>query len=226
MKRQDIARDVLPYLPTPEPIKEPAKSDEPNIKAKPLEHVRVFPLKVYLSGRGGVLTILVPIEAIPKSAPLAQLATFNGDKTSKEVRLGIIFSSESGVTPFKSSRSTKLKGYSFPRKKVPFKYASKQPKGFKTPVQCARLMGHSLVCDKPLPKELLEDVKVTTPAPVIKHLSKKIEIDYSLENGSELKEIINDWVAWARAKGHEPKLTVSNEGELSISVITKVTKEL
>lgn len=245
MKRQDIVRDILPHLPTPPspPIITPSPiiSDHQNITVGELTmSSQVFPVKVFLIGRGGTFAVRVPEEAIPSEARLAQIVNFDDNNKAKSngggIRLGLVFSAEHGVKPSGTSKlssvtySKNILCYYFSRDKVPFKYARQQPSGFKVPLFCARRMGDSLVCDKPLPKELLEDSKpkdkLLTERTMIPPIKKGAKTEYSLEDGRSLREMINDWAAWARALGHEPKLTINDEGELRISVIAKITKEL
>jgi hypothetical protein len=85
------------------------------------------------------------------------------------------------------------------------------------------MIGDSLVCDKPIHREIIQDLTKVSALVTEKAKSKS---EYSIQDGSDLKEMINDWLAWARAKGHEPRLSITDEEELKISVVKKVSTEL
>ena len=223
MKRQDIKRDVLSKLPTPQCPNGKTKTSEVLAEAKPEEPPphRVFPVSVSIRGRG-TLSINVPKEAIPDHAPLAQLQTFPTPK-SGDVRIGLIFSPTHGKKASAVPRTTKLVCYHFARAKVSFPYAERQPKGWRAPTICARQIGDSLVCDTPIARELIQE-----PTKVSSLISEKTKskAKYTIRDGTDLREMVNDWLAWARADGLEPKPSINDEGELCISIVRKVSADL
>ncbi len=222
IKRQDIARDVLPWLPEPE-VTEARKSAGGEV-IQPQNGVssRVFEVKIFLMGRG-ILCINVPVEAVPKGHNFATPIMYENNK------FGLVFSTTEG-THYSTTRSDTIVCYHFAREKVPFTYAAKSPEGFKTSPQCARLMGHSLVCDKPFPEPLLSGAVPVTKAEVQKKRKPAKVADqretYSLSDGKTLRVMINNWVKCAREEGHEPKLSITDKGELAITIVKKMTEEL
>lgn len=234
MKRQDIVRDVLPLLPIPNPVtlaKQTSGVSQPP-PSNPVKGNKVFSISAYIAGKGGMLVVILPEEAIPEKARLAQIANFGKSddperRAARLVRLGIIFSPDNGVAPGAGpGRGTSL-AYYFSREKVPFNYARHQPIGFKAPKLCARLMGDSLVCDEPLPMELIEDVEPQEVVPAESSTTGKSEPkeEFKLKDGGDLRKQINRWVVWAKSAGYDPTLIIT-KGKLHISVVTKVTKEL
>lgn len=202
MKRQDIERDILPKLPKPVLKKVEEAKPAPAIVVQ--ASTKVYPLKVFVMGRGA-LAILLPKEAVPDGKPLAN-AMLTEDK-----RLYLIFSEKSGKEA-STARGDALVAYYFKRREVPFNYAKKVEKGFKTPELCARVQGDTLICDSPLPDELLVGRQV---------LKAKI----SLDDGKELREMLNDWLALAEKEGLNPKASVESN-RILLKVEVKVEQEL
>lgn len=223
IKRQDIERDVLPNLPIPPlPIKNGEDKNKNAIQIiSPSEPIRVYSVKMFIGGTGA-LAIVVPKEAIPTDKPFAQPQLFHD-------KFGIIFSEGHGAKAA-NTRSEDLKCFYFPRGKVGFKYATKQPKGQKLPELCARRIGDSLVCDVGIPIQLIRDVEDTgtevKTTEEVKKLTKGRQQPFSLQDGTDLRTCINKWVDWARNKNMEPVLSVNNKGHLLISIATKVIKDL
>ena len=79
---------------------------------------------------------------------------------------------------------------------------------------CARRKGETLVCDKIIPKELLVDKP--------KQVAHK---KHSLEDGGELREMLNEWLSWAQKLGHEPRVTV-HKNRITVSITERVEREL
>lgn len=235
-KRQDIQRDVLPQLPKPTPP--PARSgggESPKINGPTpeveVDH-RVWPLKVYVMGKGQ-LVVQMPRDALPRvtkadldahaaAGDLAKLDKMShaslfltvGTPTSlrEAGRLGVIFTPD-GVSPSKVRNSDQV-AYIFPRAKVPFDYTTQSLGRGGAIKMCARRRGESLVCDKVIPKELLEDRP--------KQVAHKT---HSLEDGGELREMMNEWLNWAEEQGHEPRVAVE-DNRVAVSITERRERKL
>ena len=216
IKMQDIKRDVLPHLPKPPLSIVGDAMDKTQPQAEPVEPIpteaelRSYPIKAYIIGRGnGPLCINLPSEIIPKGKRLAQVVlAANGC-------LVLIFSEVNGISP-NITRNANTLCYRFARHEVPFKYAKKQPVGWKAPTVFARIMGESLTTIEPLPEEVMKD------QPTKKVAEKSSDC---LADGKELVKMVNEWLEWAEKRGHEPKLQVNNN-KLSIGITEKITRTL
>jgi len=228
-KFQDIRRDVLPQLPTPTPPParsgggESPKTNGPALEAE-VDH-RVWPLKVYVMGKGQ-LVVQIPRDALPNKgyptnllvdddgkpivSPLASLFLTVG--TPGNQCLGVMFTPD-GVKPSKVRNSDQA-AFIFPRSKVPFTYTTQSLGRGGAIKMCARRRGETLVCDEPLPKELLTDRP--------KQAGHK---EHSLEDGGELREMLNEWLHWADRQGHEPRVVVE-KNRVAVSITERTERKL
>lgn len=220
MKRSDIKRDVLAFLPKPTL---PTKQDSANGRVMNVTDVnlvdsdRVYPIRVWIAS--DTLCVAMEKNAIPEATPLASPMLV-------EDHLVLIFSDKTGIHASRMSPHAPHKlCYRFRRKDVPFDYAFAQPKGFKSPIISARRKGDSLRLDQPLPRELIFNTALVTDkkSAVPKRLPKS---QYCLDDGAQLREMINDWLTWARAAGHDPHPSITDEGELAIRIVKRIETEL
>ena len=214
IKRRDI-EGLLTKLPTPVLKVTNGKGESPNTPESNDVTIdaRVYPIKVFLRGarEKPSLVIQVPTEAIPDGKRHIEVFL-----TIQEPQcLGLIFKI-TGAEPSKTV-SEKLVAYTFTKDTCPFKYADNiPPKGYKAPYLFARFRGDALVCDQPVPNEIM-----TGELPV----KEKPKSEYNLTDGAELLTMINDWIEWAEALGHEPNLSITNN-VLEIEIAEKVTRKL
>ena len=223
-KLQDIRRDVLPQLPTPTPP--PARSGGESPKTNgPTPEVevdhRVWPLKVYIMGKGQ-LVVQMPRDALPRVVghqlsddaesldKISHASLFLTMGAPGSQCLGVMFTPD-GVSPSKVRNSSQI-SYIFQRGKVPFTYTTQSLGKGGAIKMCARRREETLVCDEPLPKELLTDKP--------KQAAHKT---HSLEDGSELREMLNEWLHWADRQGHEPRVVVEKN---RVAVFITERKEL
>jgi len=227
-KLQDIRRDVLPRLPTPTPP--PARSGGESSKTNgPTPEVevdhRVWSLKVYVMGKGQ-LVVQMPRDALARGTPEDGIDTAGQWETAPRAslfltvgtppslheagRLGVMFTPD-GVSPSKVRNSDQV-AFIFPRAKVPFTYTTQSLGRGGAIRMCARRREETLVCDEPLPKELLTD----KPKQVVHK-------EHSLEDGGELREMLNEWLHWADRQGHEPRVVVEKN---RVAVFITERKEL
>jgi hypothetical protein len=217
-KRQDIERDVIPHLPKPE-IKVKTKVD-PNGAQLEIEEVskfvpgpnditnpaKVYPIKIFLSGNG-VFTVTIPRMLITEGYPEAKVFK------TQEGHLALDFVSEGKGKPSSTTRGADIFAYRFARKAVPFDYAASTPAGYKAPRLTARFRGDRLVTDTPIAQEILQGAR---------DLSKS---KYSLADGSDLRDMMNDWLKWAFEEGHEPAVFFENN-QIRIDIMERISKTL
>lgn len=224
-KLQDIRRDVLPQLPKPTPP--PARSgggESPKTNG-PAQEVevdhRVWRLKIYIMGRGQ-LVVQMPRDALPGELDGKTLhaSLFLTIGTPNDRRLGVMFTPLGDLPPHGSANPSKIRNsseiaYIFQRAKVPFSYTKKSLGRGGAILMCARRRGESLVCDEPLPQTLL----VGPPT--------KPEADktHSLEDGGELREMLNEWLHWAEKQGHEPRIVVE-KNRVAVSITERIERKL
>lgn len=209
IKRQDIRRDVLPYLPTPETTPMTNGSDEKGALPTDIQPAKVCSIKATIMGKG-VLGVYVPKEVIPKDKPNAQ-AYLTSDN-----RLYLTFMETDGKK-FGSTPSTGIVVYCFGKKEVQFKYASRTPKGFKTPRLHARIKDGSLCSDEPVPNEILsEPTKVKT---------KPTKVAFSIDDGQDLLQMLNEWIGQAEVEGFEPRVNVK-DNRIVVQIAEKKWRDL
>ena len=217
--RKDLKQNVLTRLPVPElKANGPHDPNAPLVDA-PIAPSRVHQVKIFV--RRGALGFSLPTGAIPKDKPHAMPQLF-GDK------FGVVFSAKDGALPSKLSTSDTSKCYWFGAKTfpAPFKHAKQTPPGWKTPAICARAKGDTLVCDDPIPPQILDTTTEAVHATRVKEAIKAKDEAYTLQDGAGIKEMFNDWLDWARNKGHAPEVTIDERGHVRVAIVTKVVQEL
>ena len=179
----------------------------------------------------GQLVVQIPRDALPRvtKADLDELANAGElamlDKLSHASLfltigtpgnqcLGVMFTTD-GVSPSRVRNSDQV-AYIFSRTKVPFTYTTQSLGRGGAIRMCARRREETLVCDEPLPKELLTD------KPMRKQVAHKT---HSLEDGSELREMLNEWLLWAEQQGHEPRVVVE-KNRVAVSITERIERKL
>jgi len=207
IKRQDIERDVIPHLPVPIP-KAKEKTVQPSLEI--VGEARVHPMKIYIGGIGALLTVSLPPEVVPEDSQNAEiLLTPMGNFPT----LRFVKEPTKNSAPLTKTNSPKFVAFRFQRSKVPFTYAPKAPAGFKARNTFGRFKGTAFVCNSPFPNELITG-----------DIHKDPE-KFTLKDGAEFRDCLNEWLAWAVKAGHEPTIT-HEKSQISISVSEKVTRSL
>jgi len=94
IKRRDIERDIIPQLPLPVPG-EIQKNDklrrEDGIQLPKQNEVKVYPVGLYMHGRGGSLVISIPRDLTNLKTKMSIFLTKSGDQSGiSDNRLGMI----------------------------------------------------------------------------------------------------------------------------------------
>lgn len=219
IKRQDIRRDIIPYLPLP--VSPKKKKHEKKTLAdletelKKATDNRVYSVTVYLFGAAAMFSINMPAELIPPLEPRAKLFV------TEKGRVGIRFGLE-GRQSSKIARTDSHRRFSFTRNEVPFTYAKKSP-GIPTPKMVIRPVGKTFVFDEVLPKQLTTYVD-TDPLKLTKPSSLPT---FTLERGAELVRMFNEWLTWAKAEGHNPSINDDRVAStLNVTIEERTTRKL
>ena len=211
MKRADIERDVIPFLPTPTPASEPVLSSAlpepiPPVSEPAIEDKRSWPIKVSIGGHG-VFIVILPKAIVPPSLR-AELFL-----TQPDNHLALLFG-EHGVEP-SSTRGEDTVAFYFKRADVPFTYAQRQPPASQLPRLFARVNGNTVTLLTKLPPALLSDAVVT-----------ELTGEFSLEQGSKLLAKLNGWIKEAAARGHAPVASVNVAGMILVEVSERVSRRI
>jgi len=116
-----------------------------------------------------------------------------------------------GNAPSEAMSKDNVVVFYFRRVDVPFKYAEKSPGKGAFPLFSARMLGNSLVLDKPLPVSMLisESIKV----------KKKTSDEFDVDQGGKIVIRLNKWLRWAEDNGYNPEV-----GKVGNSVRIKLNK--
>ena len=203
IKHSDIDRDIIPKLPKPEVVAKVKNDVNGDLNEVKPEETRITTMMIYRAGRG-TLVVQIPRKEVPTAKPRASILL------SDDKRPYLVFSALSGK-PLGKSRNPDEAHYYFKRSEVSFNYAEKAVPGFKAPTLCARWRGNTLVADSALPPELLTGQTKKTKC--------------SLDDGKELRDMLNQWLGEAEKAGFSPVVR-TKDNRVTIEVEMKITKEL
>jgi hypothetical protein len=115
--------------------------------------------------------------------------------------------------------------YAFSRTKVPFTYSETVVPALS--IMDTHLSGNRLIIEQ-VPEQLRITkamIRASRPTPTTQPRPAPVAGKHTLTDGADLVAMVNDWLAWAGAEGHEPRAAIE-DGRLTIEVSEKVRRKL